>query len=244
MDNNTLSINIPSLNVSGSPLLTTSYDLGGSTQDIATGAYNFLNTQSANDFSFLSGSIAGSQNFLSSQLAPLTKSIQQSQSFNQSYSPFFVNSINSLATQAMNYSAQLNQTSLQVAQNIAISNNQASEAISHQGGGGGMCFITTAICEFENLPDDCDDLMLLREFRDKYMLKHLELKKLVIQYYIEAPEIVKRLKVHQCKEFIYDLMRNLFLNDAIKAVKEKRYNDAIRIYTALFNFAKEAAYEF
>ena len=105
----------------------------------------------------------------------------------------------------------------------------------------GACFITTAVCEADNKPDDCDELQTLRAFRDEVMLKTDKGRALVKQYYEEAPSIVEKIKARKDAQTIFNAMRHGYINPAVKAVKDLRMDDAYRIYCDLFAFAQEAA---
>jgi len=52
-----------------------------------------------------------------------------------------------------------------------------------------LCFITTAVCKTLQKPDDCEELMKFRHFRDTFMQKTPEMKAEVEEYYIIAPKI-------------------------------------------------------
>ncbi len=56
---------------------------------------------------------------------------------------------------------------------------------------GGGCYITTACAVAMGLPDDCEQLTVLRQFRDHYLLKTPVGPYLVEIYYADAPRIVE-----------------------------------------------------
>jgi len=55
------------------------------------------------------------------------------------------------------------------------------------------CFLTSAACRFKGLPDDCNELEKLRQFRDDYLLSSAEGTAMVEHYYSVAPAIAQRL---------------------------------------------------
>ena len=69
---------------------------------------------------------------------------------------------------------------------VSAASNSNSSGGSTQGG---ICYLTTACCEHKGLPDDCEELTVLRKFRDSYVAKEL-----VQEYYRLAPAIVERIK--------------------------------------------------
>lgn len=83
----------------------------------------------------------------------------------------------------------------------AQSSNSSSGSVN-----AGLCFLTTAACEYKNLPDDCELLTVLRKFRDEYVPKNV-----TEEYYRIAPRIVKALKTDREAErwynYIYDVAK-------------------------------------
>ncbi|MDE1985425.1 MAG: hypothetical protein KGL29_09140 [Alphaproteobacteria bacterium] len=57
------------------------------------------------------------------------------------------------------------------------------------------CFLTTACVQHAGLPDDCEELMVLRAFRDRELLGFEEGRFLVDHYYRIAPRIVERIRL-------------------------------------------------
>ena len=71
-------------------------------------------------------------------------------------------------------------------------------------GSSGGCFLTTACVESRGLPDDCDELETLRRFRDKRKASDEQFAKLVEEYYLIAPAIVKAIDQKEKSRDIYD----------------------------------------
>jgi hypothetical protein len=65
-----------------------------------------------------------------------------------------------------------------------------SGSSSSGGGSGGGCYLTTACVNAMGLPDNCLELSVLRNFRDKVLLKTQQGKITVQEYYKIAPQIV------------------------------------------------------
>jgi len=93
---------------------------------------------------------------------------------------------------------------------------------------GGGCFITTAICEARQLPDDCEELQILREFRDTYMLASCKGRNLVREYYAIAPQIAARLSYEQCES-----LRVKYLIPALTFISVGDFQNAEQIYTLM-----------
>ena len=47
----------------------------------------------------------------------------------------------------------------------------------------GACFLTTACVQYAGLEDDCEELTIMRNFRDDYLLRQDSGKQLVEEYY-------------------------------------------------------------
>jgi phage tail tape-measure protein len=106
-------------------------------------------------------------------------------------------------------------------------------------GGGGGCFITTAVCLSGNRPDDCHELTTLRNFRDTCMYRnHPEDIK---QYYEEAPTIVSSISMREDAARIFAQMDRDYIQPAVAAVEAGEYVIAYEIYKNLFTTAKEIA---
>ncbi|MDE2183668.1 MAG: hypothetical protein KGJ78_11675 [Alphaproteobacteria bacterium] len=56
------------------------------------------------------------------------------------------------------------------------------------------CFLTTACVEYAGLADNCDELMLMRALRDRYLARFQEGRLVIDQYYRVAPRIVERIR--------------------------------------------------
>jgi len=94
---------------------------------------------------------------------------------------------------------------------------------------GSGCFITTAVCQFRGLQDDCYELQQLRLFRDKQLMQTPEGEALVARYYLEAPMIATRLSRPEDLEYAWSSITN-----CVRLIEEKRYEQAIQEYCEMF----------
>jgi hypothetical protein len=89
-----------------------------------------------------------------------------------------------------------------------VSSASQTRSGSSSAQGGVSCYLTTACCEFMGLPDDCEELEVLRAFRDKFVPKEV-----VNEYYKVAPEIVNRIKNDRNKlMYVYKVVRSCVLD--------------------------------
>ena len=100
----------------------------------------------------------------------------------------------------------------------------------------GGCFLSTAICSSQGLPDDCVELETLRMFRDTELLPDPKFSYLVDIYYDESPKIVDKLSsnIEFCK-FLYEN----YITDLIDMINTKQDKSLIvSKYQDMFNFVK------
>jgi len=100
------------------------------------------------------------------------------------------------------------------------------------------CFITEACMNARDLPDDCYELTVLREFRDRYVLSLSKGEQIVRDYYEVAPRIVscieKQDNVSEIYTYIYEIIMKV-----LKQIEIKDFNEAINLYINLINELKD-----
>jgi hypothetical protein len=82
-----------------------------------------------------------------------------------------------------------------------------------------LCYITTATCRAQGLPDDCDELTTLRRFRDEVVLSTPEGARQVADYYATAPRIVARIDVRDDAPAIYAAIHRAYIRPSVDAVE-------------------------
>ena len=72
----------------------------------------------------------------------------------------------------------------------------------------GGCFITSAVCDSLGKPDDCDELMTMRRYRDELKAEDKDMTSLIEEYYRVAPLVVQRIdKSNEAKRIYNDLWK-------------------------------------
>ncbi|MCI8512630.1 MAG: hypothetical protein HFE83_11680 [Lachnospiraceae bacterium] len=103
----------------------------------------------------------------------------------------------------------------------------------------GMCFLTTAVCEFEKKPDDCPELTALRRFRDQYMMKTPGGRALVRQYYEIAPKLVVAIDLCSDRESVYADLRDRYIRPCLAMIGKGRLSDCQSHYCAMIRHLQE-----
>lgn len=101
----------------------------------------------------------------------------------------------------------------------------------------GGCFITTAVCFQAGKPDDCYELITLRNFRDTWLKENHAAD--IEQYYAEAPMIVSRISAREDAAIIYKQFERDYIQPAIAAIEAGTHEIAYDIYKTMFEQAKE-----
>lgn len=94
-----------------------------------------------------------------------------------------------------------------------------------------LCYITTAVCQSQNKPDDCYELTLLRGYRDHYMLQTEDGIATVEQYYNIAPTIVKRIGRRDDASEIYGSIWKDYLQPCITMIENDELEACRVCYT-------------
>lgn len=108
-----------------------------------------------------------------------------------------------------------------------IGSSQTSSGSSSAANGGISCFLTTACCQYKGLPDDCEELTILRKFRDDCVPK-----KMVEEYYRLAPKMGPLL-TEEILQKIYSVIKI-----CVEYIKHNKRDQAIDLYSNLVNNLK------
>lgn len=93
------------------------------------------------------------------------------------------------------------------------------------------CYITTAACQYRGMDDSCEELDLLRAYRDTYMMEQPEGEQLIHDYYDVAPSIVKHINRRADSGQIYDDLWERFIGPCIEDIREGRMEECLTTYT-------------
>ena len=102
----------------------------------------------------------------------------------------------------------------------------------------GCCYLTTACIQTKGLPDDCEELTLLRQFRDNYLLKKLNGTTLFDLYYKYSPKIIEVIEKSNEKEIIYEYIY-VVLRNCIEHIKNGELDQVFSKYCEMVIKLKE-----
>ncbi len=102
-----------------------------------------------------------------------------------------------------------------------------------------LCFITTAVCNYFNKPDDCYELTTLRKFRDTWLAVQPDGKELVEEYYSIAPGIVKAIDESPKKDQIYMYIWNHYIEPCIRLTELSANDTCKKLYIEMVNELKD-----
>lgn len=134
---------------------------------------------------------------------------------------------------------QSTQYNLKYLTDAAVSMNATNQAAASQAGDSSMCFITTVVCKYNKMSDDCLILQSFRAFRDYLKDSSDEGKKLVSEYYKLAPDIAKKLEAHLEYEFICEYIFKFFITPIFGCLDQGDKASAILHYYNMFKFTQE-----
>ena len=219
---------------------TPAHSLGGFSFSAVNGGFNFdlplATVAMFNDtaLSFVAQNSNTNRTFVSNATTTAQAISNSSQSKLFSFLESGISKLDSRAGQALDlgYQTALNaqQTNLLLAETNVQNTKEANS---------GWCFITTAICELDGLPDDCETLQTFRKFRDEFMQPDSIRSKLVEEYYRDAPAICEALaKMPDKGKQAFMILKNQYLVYAYQRIKKGDNQGALDIYVDMFLAAK------
>ena len=117
----------------------------------------------------------------------------------------------------------------------AISKSQFTDKSDSSGSGsndsgGGSCFLSTACISAMGLPDDCFELLVLRHFRDGYVIAMPNGPDEVQNYYDLAPRIVTAINNRADRIALYELIFNSIVSPCVKFISAGLPDKAFDLY--------------
>jgi hypothetical protein len=102
-----------------------------------------------------------------------------------------------------------------------------------------LCYITTAICETFDKPDDCYELQLLRNYRDVYLTSVPDGVEIVKEYYNIAPTIVNRIRKTNENKEIFENIWTEYLKPCIALIEKGMNEECKAVYIEMVRTLQE-----
>lgn len=93
-----------------------------------------------------------------------------------------------------------------------------------------LCYVTTAVCRNLDKGEDCEELRLIKDFRDSYLSSTKEGRALIEEYYDIAPTLVKRIDKDIEAQAKYLWLWNTYLAPCIGYIKAGLQEDCKETY--------------
>lgn len=100
------------------------------------------------------------------------------------------------------------------------------------------CFITSACIESYGLDDNCEELFILRNFRDTYMKENAKRIIEIKEYYNNAPCIVSNINKKSNRVAIYKKIYNELISPCVQYIKNNDYEKAYMLYKEYYYHLK------
>lgn len=107
----------------------------------------------------------------------------------------------------------------------------------HDTGDIGGCFLTSACVEYLGKDDDCEELTILRQFRDTYLKNVTGGEDMIKEYYTIAPRIVEKINSSVLRDKYYDYIYKKIIK-SIDLIKNGENEQALLEYADMVNHMK------
>ena len=94
------------------------------------------------------------------------------------------------------------------------------------------CFLTSACVHARGLPDDCEELTVLRRYRDKYLRDRDGGAEAIRRYYEIAPQIVSRVNRRPDAEAVWNSVYEETILPCVSMIKAGRMEEAFALYSS------------
>lgn len=98
-----------------------------------------------------------------------------------------------------------------------------------------LCYITTAVCQNMHKGPECEELQLIRNFRDTYLIRSEHGRELIDEYYDIAPTLVKKIERSKSSVEIYNCLWTEYLKPCVEYIKIGKNEACEEIYCDMVN---------
>lgn len=96
-----------------------------------------------------------------------------------------------------------------------------------------LCYVTTAVCRNLNKGEDCEELRLIKDFRDDYLASTEEGQALIEEYYDIAPTLVKRIDKDAGAQEKYLWLWNTYLAPCVAYIRAGEEENCKKTYCGM-----------
>lgn len=108
---------------------------------------------------------------------------------------------------------------------------------SHSSGkNSSFCFITTAVCDYYGKPDNCEELMTLRNYRDSWLRNQPGGRELISEYYNKAPLLVNLLKTSEHYERYCEILWTRYIKPCLDMIQNSAFEECRQLYCRMVCF--------
>ena len=93
-----------------------------------------------------------------------------------------------------------------------------------------LCYVTTAVCQNLNKGENCEELQLIKDFRDGYLSSTEEGQALIEEYYDIAPTLVKRIARDERAQEKYVWLWNTYLAPCVAYIRSGELENCKETY--------------
>lgn len=101
-----------------------------------------------------------------------------------------------------------------------------------------LCYVTTAVCQSLGKNENCDEIKLLKNYRDTFLISEPDGKELIDTYYDIAPTIVNRINKCSDSEKIYEQIYKNYISPCIGYIEADRLSDCKELYVNMMHNLK------
>lgn len=103
-----------------------------------------------------------------------------------------------------------------------------------------FCYITTAVCQSLGKPDDCEELNVLRKYRDHWLMLVEDGPALVDEYYETAPAVLEKIQARPDYAAVCEGIYNEYILPCIELIRAERYEACKELYIKMVRDLKKA----
>lgn len=103
----------------------------------------------------------------------------------------------------------------------------------------GGCYLTSACVEVRGLPDDCEALTVLRDFRDHWLKQQPGGAEEIAEYYATAPQIVTEINKRADAREIWNALYDALVVPCVQMIQAGAMEQARKLYREMSLSLKE-----